>query len=102
MKTEPLEKSEKALLQNKDYSKFLGNSENNFRNVCGSIIEELNKSNKFNNFSKYYEYVQKIALELNENKKIDWDKLDLTKHISKQEITDWINKNVDETKYGVI
>jgi hypothetical protein len=102
MKTEPLEKSEKALLQNKDYSKFLGNSENNFRNVCESIIEELNKSSKFHNFSKYYEYVQKIALELNENKKIDWDKLDLTKHISKQEITDWIKKNVDETKYNVI
>jgi len=102
MKTEPLERSEKALLQNKDYYKFLENSENNFRNVCGSIIEELNKSSKFHNFSKYYEYVQKIALELNENKKIDWDKLDLTKHISKQEITDWIKKNVDETKYGVI
>jgi len=102
MKTEPLERSEKALLQNKDYYKFLENSENNFRNVCGSIIEELYKTSKFHNFSKYYEYVQKIALELNENKKIDWDKLDLTKHISKQEITDWIKKNVDETKYSVI
>jgi len=102
MKTEPLERSEKALLQNKDYYKFLENSENNFRNVCGSIIDELNKSSKFNNFSKYYEYVQKIALELNENKKIDWDKLDLTKHISKQEITDWIKKNVDEKKYNTI
>jgi hypothetical protein len=102
MKTEPLEKSEKAFLQNKDYFKFLENSENNFRNVCESIIEELNKSSKFSNFSKYYEYIQKIALELNENKKIDWDKLDLTKHISKQEITDWIDKNVDETKYNVI
>jgi len=102
MKTEPLERSEKALLQNKDYYKFLENSENNFRNVCESIIKELNKSSKFHNFSKYYENIQKIALELNENKKIDWDKLDLTKHISKQEITDWIKKNVDETKYGVI
>jgi hypothetical protein len=102
MKTEPLERSEKALLQNKDYYKFLENSENNFRNVCESIIEELNKSSKFSNFSKYYEYIQKIALELNENKKIDWDKLDLTKHISKQEITDWITKNVDEKKYKPI
>ena len=102
MKTEPLERSEKALLQNKDYYKFLENSENNFRNVCESIIEELNKSSKFSNFSKYYEYIQKIALELNENKKIDWDKLDLTKHISKQEITDWIKKNVDEKKYNTI
>lgn len=102
MKTEPLERGEKALLQNKDYYKFLENSENNFRNVCESIIEELNKSSKFSNFSKYYEYIQKIALELNENKKIDWDKLDLTKHISKQEITDWITKNVDEKKYNVI
>jgi hypothetical protein len=102
MKTEPLERSEKALLQNKDYYKFLENSENNFRNVCESIIEELNKSSKFSNFSKYYEYIQKIALELNENKKIDWDKLDLTKHISKQEITDWITKNVDEKKYNTI
>ena len=102
MKTEPLERSEKALLQNKDYYKFLENNENNFKNVCESIIEELNKSSKFHNFSKYYEYIQKIALELNENKKIDWDKLDLTKHISKPEITDWIKKNVDETKYNGI
>jgi len=102
MKTEPLERGEKALLQNKDYYKFLENSDNNFRNVCESIIEELNKSSKFSNFSKYYEYIQKIALELNENKKIDWDKLDLTKHISKQEITDWITKNVDEKKYNTI
>ena len=102
MKTEPLERSEKALLQNKDYFKFLGNSENNFRNVCESIIEELYKTSKFSNFSKYYEYVQKIALELNENKKIDWDKLDLTKHISKQEITDWIKNKVDEKKYNAI
>jgi len=102
MKTEPLERSEKALLQNKDYYKFLKNSENNFKNVCESIIEELYKTSKFSNFSKYYEYIQKIALELNENKKIDWDKLDLTKHISKQEITEWIKSNVDETKYNVI
>ena len=102
MKTEPLERSEKALLQNKDYYKFLENNENNFKNVCESIIEELNKSSKFSKFSKYYEYIQKIALELNENKKIDWDKLDLTKHISKQEITDWIKSNVDETKYNGI
>ena len=41
-------------------------------------------------------------MELNENKKIDWDKLDLTKHISKQEITDWIKSKVDEKKYNVI
>jgi hypothetical protein len=102
MKTEPLERSEKALLQNKDYFKFLENNENNFKNVCESIIEELYKTSKFSNFSKYYEYIQKIALELNENKKIDWDKLDLTKHISKQEITEWIKSNVDETKYNMI
>lgn len=102
MKTEPLERSEKALLQNKNYYKFLENGENNFRNVCESIIEELYKTSKFSNFSKYYEYVQKIALELNENKKIDWDKLDLTKHISKQEITDWIKSKVESKKYDVI
>ena len=76
--------------------------ENNFKNVCDYIIQEIYKYNKFNNCSTYYEYIQRIALDLNENKKIDWDKLDLTKQISKKEINDWIKDNVNEKYYNKI
>jgi hypothetical protein len=99
IKTETLEKSEKSLLENKNYNSFLLIKQNNFKNVCDYIIQEIHKCNKFNNCSTYYEYIQRIALDLNENKKIDWDKLDLTKQISKQEIDEWIKDNVNEKYY---
>jgi hypothetical protein len=99
IKTETLEKSEKSLLENKNYNSFLLIKQNNFKNICDYIIQEIHKCNKFNNFSTYYEYIQRIALDLNENKKIDWDKLDLTKQISKQEIDEWIKNNIDEKYY---
>ncbi len=102
VKTEPLEKSEKILLEKENYNNFLLIKYNNFKTVCDYIIQEINKCNKFNNISTYYEYVQKIALDLNENKKIDWDKLDLTKQISKQEIDEWIKNNVDEKYFNNI
>lgn len=102
VKTEPLEKSEKILLEKKNYNYFLLIKQNNFKIICDYIIQEINKCNKFNNISTYYEYIQKIALDLNENKKIDWDKLDLTKQISKQEIDEWIKNNVDEKYFNNI
>lgn len=102
IKTETLEKAEKSLLENKNYNSLLLIKQNNFKNVCDYIIQEMHKCNKFNNCSTYYEYIQKIALDLNENKKIDWDKLDLTKHISKQEIDEWIKDNVNEKYYNKI
>ena len=95
IKTETLDKLEKSLLENKNYNCLLMIKENNFKNVCDYIIQEIYKYNKFNNCSTYYEYIQRIALDLNENKKIDWDKLDLTKQISKKEINDWIKDNVN-------
>ena len=99
VRTESLDRKEKSFLLNENYAYFLDAKENNFRNVCITITDKINSCDKFTANDLYLPYVQKIIIDLNQNKKIDWDKLDITKHISKQEIGQWIEETVDKKYY---
>ena len=85
--TYSLDRSEKKLLKSENYSKFLEN-ENNFLNVIKDIYEELKDLDMIN-----IDLVKLVDL-LNNNKKIDFKKLDIYTLNTEKEIKDFIDEEI--------
>lgn len=96
-KTESLDRSEKKLLLDGKYLEFLRNS-NGFAELSNIILQKL-VSNKEYNLFDFVLTINTLSQMINENKKIDWNKLDLTKQVAKGEILEWINTNIDSSYY---
>lgn len=100
-KTEPLDRTEKALLKDKKYYQFIQNKENRFESVIYDILYHSLKSNKFK-ANEYNDILQTVSALINTNQKIDWNKLDITKQIAKSEIMEWIQENIEPSHYNNI
>lgn len=96
-KTETLERTEKKLLQNNKYCDFLS-LDNGFSEICENIINKLIDSEPRTTID-FVLLINTISTLINENKKIDWNKLDITKQIAMNEILEWINNNIDQQYY---
>ena len=97
--TPSLDRTEKKLLKQDKYFGFLENDENKFKSVCNKIIESLLKcDNKFNS-NNYIEIIKSYTKNINDNKKIDYNKLDINFQIAKNEILEWIKDNINEKYY---
>ena len=97
--TASLDRTEKKLLKQNKYFGFLENDENNFKISCNTIINNLVSCvNKFNSES-YVDLINSYSKNINENKKIDYKKLDINFQIAKNEILEWIKDNINEKYY---
>ncbi len=97
--TSSLDRTEKKLLKQNKYFGFLENDENKFKLCSNTITSNLLSCDKKFNSKTYIETIKSYSKNINDNKKIDYNKLDINFQIAKNEILEWIKDNVDEKYY---
>jgi hypothetical protein len=97
--TTSLDKSDKKYLNNNKYLEFLENEECNFLNICNDIIDNLLFCPLKFNSNNYINLTKEFSLNINENNKIDYNKLDINYQIAKNEILEWLNNNISENDF---
>lgn len=84
--TEPLDRSEKSLFKKRDFNKILEIT--NFNNIIKEIYSLINSQTK-----KKID-INKLINNINQNKKIDYKKLDLYTQITINEVNEFIKLNI--------
>jgi hypothetical protein len=88
--TEPIDKKDRINFKNRDFSKILE------IDGFGNIISEI--YNIVNNQTRKNLNLKKLIKNINDNKKIDFNKLDLYKQNTINEINEFIKENIDKNE----
>ena len=75
--TSSLDRTEKKLLKQNKYFGFLENDENKFKLCSNTITSNLLSCDKKFNSKTYIETIKSYSKNINDNKKIDYNKLDI-------------------------
>lgn len=90
--TEHLDRNEIKLLKNKNFNQILETPENKFKNVIETILYKLDSTE-----NKTLD-LQKLITFINENKKIDYNKLDIYTLNTDINIREFIENNISQNK----
>jgi hypothetical protein len=84
--TNQLDRSESKMLDNLNFYGLLENDENGFSNFIDKLNIHINNVNVNNVFSKWFENLHEFTKLINDNKKIDFNKLDVYKLLTEKEL----------------
>ena len=101
IKTHSLERSELKLLNSENFLEMLKIDENNFETAITSIDDYIECIEPTRTFGQFMNDVNKITKSINNQEKIDCNKLDVFTNLTKLDIHDYIN-NLDKTIYDEI
>lgn len=90
--TKNLDRSELDLLKQNKFREVLESTENGFDDAISTINQYLECCESRKTISIFLEDLQKILKNINEEKEIDFKKLDIVKSIGETEILKWIKK----------
>ena len=96
-KTEQLDRSELKMLDSNNFIGLLENDENGFNQFISELNEYLDKIPSKISFEKWYSNLSKFIDEINNNNKIDFNKLDIYQQIAEKELLEY-DKLIHKTK----
>jgi len=88
-KTEQLDRTEIKMLDANNFIGLLESDENGFNNFISELNDYLDKIPVKFNFENWYNNLEKFIKEINNNNKIDFNKLDLYHQIAKVELLEY-------------
>ena len=94
-----LDRNEIALLNNSNFNELLKINENGFNTAIIKIEQYIACCSSNKTFKIFISDITKSIKNINENKKIDFKKLDVVKNLAKIEIGEWIEK-LDKSIYA--
>ena len=98
LKTDSLDKKCKRLLSENDYLSLLIEGEVGFEDAIDSILK---KTKSIDSVRNYLQRISTVIEQINNNEKINIQKLDVVGMTARDEIRDWID-TIDKTVYNVI
>ena len=96
-KTNPLDRSELKMLDTGNFYGLLENDENGFNAFISELNEYLSKIPSRIKFDKWYSDLDNYIKDINGNKKIDFNKLDVYQLVAQNELLEYID-NLRKTK----
>jgi hypothetical protein len=87
--TNQLDRSESKMLDNLNFYNLLESEENGFSNFIDKLNTHISNVKVNNVFSKWYENLHEFTKLINDNKKIDFNKLDVYKLLTEKELYEY-------------
>jgi hypothetical protein len=97
--TEMLDRNEKKELKNKNFYKILKNTENNFETSIKKLLDLINNIKNVRKISSWYNNIKLFVESINDNKKIDFNKLDIYCLLIEKEMLEFEN-NISHEHYS--
>jgi len=87
--TNQLDRSESKMLDNLNFYGLLESEENGFSNFIGKLNNHINNTNLNNTLSIWFKNLNEFIKLINDNKKIDFNKLDVYKLLTEKELYEY-------------
>lgn len=99
--TNNLDRSEFKLLKQEDFLGILTENDNGFNNAMSKINDYLGCCNPQRTYGSFLNDIRRVVQSINDQKKIDFKKLDVVLNLANYEILDYITK-IDQSLYSDI